>query len=47
MGLWFLYRSYRLFQERTDDAARGVFRVSLVFLGVVFMAMLLDLLIPL
>jgi protoheme IX farnesyltransferase len=47
MGLWFLYRSYRLFQERTDDAARGVFRVSLVFLGSVFMAMLLDLLIPL
>jgi protoheme IX farnesyltransferase len=47
MGLWFLYRSYRLFQERTDDAARGVFRVSLVFLGAVFMAMILDLLIPL
>ncbi len=47
MGLWFLYRAYRLFQERTDDAARGVFRVSLVFLASVFMAMLLDLLIPL
>ena len=47
MGLWFLYRSYRLFQERTDDAARDVFRVSLVFLGTVFMAMLLDLLVPL
>jgi protoheme IX farnesyltransferase len=47
VGLWFLYRSYRLFQERTDDAARGVFRVSLVFLGTVFAAMLLDLLIPL
>jgi protoheme IX farnesyltransferase len=47
MGLWFLYRAYRLFEERTDDAARGVFRVSLVFLGSVFMAMLLDLLIPL
>jgi len=47
MGLWFLYRSVRLFHERTDEAARGVFRVSLVFLAAVFMAMLLDLLIPL
>jgi protoheme IX farnesyltransferase len=46
MGLWFLYRSVRLFRERTDEAARGVFRVSLFFLASVFMAMLLDLLIP-
>ena len=45
MGLWFLYRSIRLFRERTDDAARGVFRVSLVFLAAVFMAMLADLII--
>jgi len=43
MGLWFLYRSVRLFRERTDDAARGVFRVSLVFLFAVFLAMLVDL----
>jgi len=42
-GLWFLYRSVRLFQERTDEAARGVFRVSLVFLFAVFLAMLVDL----
>jgi protoheme IX farnesyltransferase len=47
MGLWFLYRSVRLFKERTDDAARGVFRVSLVFLFAVFMAMLADLIIGL
>ncbi|MBY0398824.1 heme o synthase [Myxococcota bacterium] len=47
MGLWFLYRSVRLFQERTDAAAQGVFRVSLVFLFAVFLAMLLDLMIPL
>jgi protoheme IX farnesyltransferase len=46
-GLWFLYRSYRLFQERTDEAARGVFRVSLGFLFAVFVAMLADLLIAL
>lgn len=46
-GLWFLYRSVRLFKERTDDAARGVFRVSLAFLFVVFLAMLGDLMIGL
>jgi protoheme IX farnesyltransferase len=45
VGAWFLYRAWRLFQERTDDAARGVFRVSLIFLFVVFLAMLLDLMI--
>jgi protoheme IX farnesyltransferase len=42
-GIWFLYRAVRLFQERTDDAARNVFRVSLVFLFAVFLAMLVDL----
>ena len=42
-GVWFLYRSVRLFQERTDEAAQGVFRVSLVFLFAVFLALLVDL----
>jgi len=46
-GLWFLYRAIRLFQERTDEAAREVFRVSLGFLFAVFVAMLADLLISL
>lgn len=46
-GLWFLLRAVRLFQQRTDEAARGVFRVSLAFLFVVFLAMLVDLLVPL
>ena len=45
MGVWFLYRSVRLFQERTDESAQGVFRVSLVFLFSVFLAMLVDLLV--
>lgn len=45
-GLWFLFRAFRLFQERTDEAARGVFRVSLAFLFAVFLAMLVDLLVP-
>ena len=42
-GVWFLYRAVRLFRERTDEAARGVFRVSLAFLFAVFLAMLVDL----
>ena len=46
-GLWFLYRSVRLFRERTDEAARGVFRVSLIFLFLVFVAMLVDLMLGL
>jgi len=46
-GLWFLVRALCLFQERTDEAARGVFRVSLAFLFAVFLAMLVDLLLPL
>ena len=45
MGGWFLYRSVRLFRERTDEAAQGVFRVSLVFLFAVFLAMLVDLIV--
>lgn len=46
-GLWFLHRSVRLFRERTDEAAQGVFRVSLAFLFAVFLAMLVDLTLPL
>lgn len=45
MGAWFLYRSWRLFQERTDEAAQGVFRVSLIFLFAVFLALLVDLMV--
>jgi len=45
MGLWFLWRSVQLFRERTDESARGVFRVSLIFLFAVFVAMLADLIV--
>lgn len=45
MGAWFLYGAWRLFEERTDDAARGVFRISLVFLFGVFLALLVDLMV--
>jgi heme O synthase-like polyprenyltransferase len=47
MGGWFLYRAWRLFEERTDEAAQGVFRVSLIFLFAVFLALLLDLMLGL
>jgi protoheme IX farnesyltransferase len=47
MGGWFLYRAWRLFEERTDEAAQGVFRVSLVFLFAVFLALLVDLMVGL
>lgn len=42
-GGWFLYRAWRLFEERTDEAAQDVFRVSLGFLFAVFLALLVDL----
>ena len=45
MGLWFLYRTVQLFHARTDEAAQGVFRASLQFLGSVFLAMLVDLMV--
>ena len=41
-GVWFLYRAWRLFQERTDEAAQGVFRVSLAFLFAVFLALIVT-----
>ncbi len=44
-GIWFLYRAWRLFEERTEAAAQGVFRVSLAFLFVVFLALFVDLLV--
>ncbi len=47
MGGWFLYRAWRLFEERTDEAAQGVFRVSLIFLFGVFLGLLVDLLLGL
>jgi protoheme IX farnesyltransferase len=45
LGAWFLWSCIRLVRERSDDAARGVFRTSLVYLALLYAAMLLDLLI--
>jgi protoheme IX farnesyltransferase len=44
LGGWFLWSGIRLVRERSDDAARGVFRSSLVYLALLYAAMLADLL---
>jgi protoheme IX farnesyltransferase len=45
LGAWFLWSGVRLVRERSDDAARGVFRSSLIYLALLYAAMLADLLI--
>ena len=42
---WFLWSSIQVIREKTDDAARRMFRVSLGYLAGVFLALLIDLLI--
>jgi protoheme IX farnesyltransferase len=44
LGAWFLWSGVRLVRERTDAAARSVFRTSLVYLALLYAAMLVDLL---
>ena len=44
LGAWFLWSGIRLVRERSDEAARGVFRTSLVYLALLYAAMLADLL---
>jgi protoheme IX farnesyltransferase len=44
LGAWFLWSGIRLVRERSDAAARGVFRTSLAYLALLYAAMLLDLL---
>jgi protoheme IX farnesyltransferase len=44
LGAWFLWSCVQLVQERSDAAARGVFRTSLAYLALLYAAMLIDLL---
>ena len=44
MNLWFVASALRLLHERTPEAARRVFRVSLAYLFSLFVAMNVDLL---
>jgi protoheme IX farnesyltransferase len=45
LGAWMLWHAWRLYRERTDFAARRLFRVSLLYLAGLFVAMSVDLLI--
>jgi len=42
LGAWFVWHSVRVLRERTDAAARRMFHVSLLYLFVLFAAMLVD-----
>jgi protoheme IX farnesyltransferase len=43
MNAWFVMSSIQLAKQRTDDAARRMFHVSLVYLSSICVAMLIDL----
>lgn len=43
LGAWFLYHGVRLLREKSDEAAQRVFRVSLIYLMLLFVAMIGDL----
>jgi heme o synthase len=44
LNAWFVLACVRLIRARSDDAARGMFRVSLAYLSLLYVAMLADLL---
>jgi protoheme IX farnesyltransferase len=46
LGAWFTWTCIRLIRERSDAAAQRVFRVSLAYLALLYLAMLVDLLAP-
>ena len=43
LDAWFVWHCVRVLRERTDEAARRMFHVSLAYLFVLFLAMLVDL----
>ncbi len=43
LGIWFTWHAVRVLREQDDAAARRMFRVSLLYLFALFIAMLLDL----
>ncbi len=46
LGAWFVWSGVQLIRERTDAAAQRVFRVSLGYLALLYLAMLVDLIAP-
>jgi len=45
LNAWFLWAALRVLREKTDEAARYMFRVSLAYLFGIFLAMLADLIV--
>lgn len=45
LGAWFTWHVVRVLRERSDEAARRAFRVSLIYLFALFSAMLVELLV--
>ena len=45
MNVWFIVSAVRVLRERSDQAARRMFRVSLVYLFSLFLAMNVELII--
>jgi protoheme IX farnesyltransferase len=45
LGAWFFYSALQLCRERTEEAARRFFRVSVVYLGALFLMMIVDLIV--
>jgi len=43
VNAWFVFHALRVLREQSDDAARRMFRASLVFLFALFVAMLIEL----
>ena len=43
LGGWFLYHGVQLLRKRSEEGARRLFRVSLVYLLGIFVAMICDL----
>ena len=42
LDAWFVWLAVRVLRERTEEAARSMFHVSLLFLFGLFLAMLVD-----
>jgi protoheme IX farnesyltransferase len=44
MNGWFVWVAVRVLRERDDESAQAMFRISLLYLSALFLAMIADLL---
>lgn len=42
LGAWFVFNAYHLFRSYSDELARKLFRDSIIYLSLLFAALLLD-----